>query len=38
MSGDERWNTGRFGLVDAFEDQDKLTPPSPSIRVKAHRF
>ena len=38
MSDDERWNIGRFGLVDAFEDQDKLTAPFPSIRAKAHRF
>jgi len=38
MSGDEKWNIGRFGLVDAFEDQDKLTAHPSSIRAKAHRF
>ncbi len=37
MSGDETWNIGRFGLVDAFEDQDKLTAPL-SIRAETHRF
>jgi len=26
------------GLVDAFEDQDKLTAPLSSISTKAHRF
>jgi len=38
MSGDERWNIGRFGLVGAFEDRDKLTAPPSSIRAKAHWF
>ena len=38
MSGDERWNIGRFGLVDAFEDQDKLTAPLMSIGAETHRF